>query len=209
MGEPGRTAQFRKQSQVKRPTTPGISIGIAIIVLAAILGVAFVSYFKPAARANASNQQPQAAQTSASEEMEPPSAGVTMRAYELIKKPYRYKKRLVMLDVTSRPVLYNGAVIQYAPGDDSRMGKSLGLLGLRFNRMISEDTALYDVMALDSTNHMDAEMVGQIVVIVPQGKEELDLGRYWGVEPLGIAEGTNAFGATLTVSRVRFWRYAD
>jgi len=132
-----------------------------------------------------------------------------MRAYDLIKNPYRYKKRLVMLDVTSRPVLYDGAVIQYAPGDDSRMGKSLGLLGLRFNRMVSEDTALYDVMALDSTNHMDSEMIGQIAVIVSQGQEELDLGRYWEVEPLGIAEGTNTFGATLTVPRVRFWRYGD
>ena len=85
----------------------------------------------------------------------------------------------------------------------------LGLLGLRFNRMVSEDTALYDVMALDSTNHMDSEMIGQIAVIVSQGQEELDLGRYWEVEPLGIAEGTNTFGATLTVPRVRFWRYGD
>jgi len=50
-------------------------------------------------------------------------------------------------------------------------------------------------------------MLGQLVVVLPPGRRDLDFGRYWEVEPLGVIEGTNGFGTPIQVPEVRFWRY--
>jgi hypothetical protein len=143
----------------------------------------------------------------AMEETEPPSSGVTLYAYDLMKNPFRYRNSTVVLDVVSRPVLFSGSVVQYAGGVDPRVAAQFGLLGMRFNRMVSEDTGLYAVMGIDASANSDAKMLGQLAVVTHGN--ELDLGRYWEVEPLGTTEGTNALGAVLSVPVVRFWRYTD
>jgi hypothetical protein len=143
----------------------------------------------------------------AAQEYEPPSAGVTVRPYELLRNPYQHKNRVILLDVMSRPVLYNGSVVQYAGGINPAVAARMGMFGLRFKRMLAEDTGLYDVMAIEATSNSEGEMVGQIAVVTPRELGELDLSRYWKVEPLGTVEGTNAFGAALTIPMVKFWGY--
>jgi hypothetical protein len=141
------------------------------------------------------------------QESEPPSADVVLHAYDVLKNPYGYKNRLVVLDVMERPVLFNGSLFQYAGGVDPRVATSLGMAGVRFDRMLTEDTAVYDVMALDANNNSDPELIGQLAVLLPSGRGQLELGPDWEVEPLGTVEGTNGFGARMQVPEVRFWRY--
>jgi ribosomal protein L7/L12 len=141
--------------------------------------------------------------------MEPPSANVTLHPYDLLKNPFLHKNNTISLNVMDHPILYRGSLLQYAGGIDPRISGQLGILGLRLNRMLSEHTALYDIMGMDSEGNSDPEMLGQLAVMIPAEHQQLDLQRYWEVEPMGVAEGTNAFGATLQVPLVRFWRYTD
>jgi hypothetical protein len=144
---------------------------------------------------------------------EPPPANVTLHAYDLLKNPYQYRNRTIVLNVMERPIMYHGSVVQYANigGVDARIATQFSLMGVRFNRMISEDTALYDILGTNAEFNASSEpeMLGQIGVILPPGRADLDLGRYWFVEPLGSMEGTNAFGAVLQAPQVRFLRYTD
>ena len=140
---------------------------------------------------------------------EPPLAGVSLHAYDLVKNPYGHKNHLVAVDVLERPVLFNRSLIQYAGGADPRVLTELGMAGVRLDKMLAEDTALYDVMGLNANENSDPEVVGQLVVLLPSGRGELELSRPWEVEPLGTTTGTNAFGASVLVPEVRFWRYSD
>jgi hypothetical protein len=158
--------------------------------------------------------------TITSTQVEPPHANVIIHPYDLVKDPFKYKNTLVILDIIPRPMLSNGSIMGYLPAPVDRNSDTspedevtlvqAGLLGLRFSRMTSADTALYDVMAAntDFPGH-DTDVLGQIAVIVPTGQHELALVRAWVVEPLGTLEGTNALGARLRVPLVKFWRYAS
>jgi hypothetical protein len=119
--------------------------------------------------------------------------------YKLLKDPYIYKNKIVVLDVKREPILidiYNGPVYEEIPG------------GLLFNRMISEDVALYDIMGLIApAEDRNVKMLGQIAIGVPSNQHQLQTEYDWEVEPLGTMEGTNGFGATLQVPLVRFRRY--
>jgi hypothetical protein len=141
------------------------------------------------------------------QESEPPSADVVLHAYDVLKNPYGYKNRMVVLDVMERPVLFNGSLFQYAGGVDPRVATTLGMAGVRFDKMLAENIVIYDVMALNANNNSDPELIGQLAVLLPTGRGQLDLGPDWEVEPVGTIEGTNGFGATVQVPEVRFWRY--
>jgi hypothetical protein len=134
-----------------------------------------------------------------------------LHPYDLLRNPFKFKNSLVILDVVSRPVLYNGTFVQYAEGYvDPRPGGQLSQTGLRFRKMVSQDTGLYDVMGLEGNFNAsgDSDLLGEIAVVSSTQDAELDLDRRWKVEPLGTLQGTNAFGATLDVPVVRFWGYA-
>jgi hypothetical protein len=73
--------------------------------------------------------------------------------------------------------------------------------------MIDENTALYDVMGMSAASGV-FDLIGQISIVVPKNRHDLELAYAWEVEPLGTVEGTNYFGAKLEVPAVRFWRYA-
>jgi len=55
---------------------------------------------------------------------------------------------MVTLNVAERPLMYEGSAIRYVDigGGDPRMGTELGMMGLRLNRMMSEDIASYDIL---------------------------------------------------------------
>jgi hypothetical protein len=183
----------------------GKYLGIVLLIIIVIAIVALVS--KNSGDSN----------TSAAKQEEPPRANVTIHPYDLVKNPFQYKNMLVVLNVVERPVVSNGAIFEYlnVVGDlnsgANPVATQLGLMGLRLNRMTSEDTALYDVMGVNTDSYAsgDAVVLGQIAIILPAQQSELELLRGWEVEPLGTVDGTNAFGGHLQVPLVRFWRYAS
>jgi hypothetical protein len=145
--------------------------------------------------------------------VEPPSANVTLRAFDLLTNPFPYRNHTVVLSAMERPVLYHGSVVQYVNigGTDARLATQLSLMGLRLNRMITEDTALYDILGKDADYNSGSEplVLGQLAVVLPSGRTDLDLGRYWVVEPLGAMKGTNAFGGQVQAPQIRFLHYTD
>jgi hypothetical protein len=139
-------------------------------------------------------------------QQEPPPAGVSLHAYDLLKDPYSYKGKMVVLDVYPQPIMTDGRVLGYSnpPRSESARMISFGFTGVRFARMLSEDQALYDV--IDAERHL----LGQIAVTSPsKSPHDLAVNLNWDVEPLGSLEGSNALGGTVTVPAVRFWGYTD
>jgi hypothetical protein len=169
----------------------------------------------PASSNRAASTAPDSAIPSApaaSAEQEPPFANVTVRAYDLTKDPYSYKGEMITLDVSDLPVLYNGSVIQYRPTAlyNPALAAQLGLMAVRFNKMMSEDIALYDVLGWDAqTSVSETQMLGQIAVVLMPGQQRPEASGDWDVEPMGVLDGTDGFGAEIQVPEVRFWRYED
>jgi ketosteroid isomerase-like protein len=137
----------------------------------------------------------------------PPVSGITLHPYDLFKNPYQAMGKLVLIDLNSRPILYNGAVIQYSGPVNPAIGVRFGLMALSLNRMTEENVALYNIMGIEA-GESDGEVLGQLAVVLPDGVAELRLDRNWMVEPLGPLKGTNYFGAGIQIPAVRFWRYS-
>jgi hypothetical protein len=103
--------------------------------------------------------------------------------------------------------MYNGQVMQYSQA--TNLGAvQMGYSGVQLDRMLSDRAALYNVMAMNADGEPGLEVVGQVAVLVP-ADAMLDPNRSWDIEPLGVVEGNNAFGASIEVPEVRFWRYSD
>ena len=137
---------------------------------------------------------------------EPKFSGVFLHPYDVVQNPYRYKGQLVGLEINTMPILYNGSVVNYGAPMEPRMGTRLGLMGLRFSRMLSEDDALYDVLGLQAGTS-EPNILGMLLVKVPSNSNDLNLGLIWIVEPLGVEDGTNGFGAEVHIPYMRFVRY--
>jgi hypothetical protein len=136
----------------------------------------------------------------------PPTSGLTLHPYDLLKNPYQSRGKLIALNLNSLPVLYNGAVIQYSGPMDPTMGTRLGLMALRLERMADENVALYNIMGIEAGGS-NGQTLGQMAVELPDGTTELKFDRAWMVEPLEPLKGTNYMGAAIQIPSVRFWRY--
>jgi hypothetical protein len=199
---------------VPAATGKGMSRPTKTILVVAAIVVAVVAIGITSSNTTSDTQKgasPAHVASGTDEKREPASANVTLRPYELVQNPYEYRNRMVVLTMMERPVLYNGSVVQYADigGADPRVAGQMGLMALRLNRMMSQGAALYDVLGIDATSNSQSEMLGRLLVILPDGRSQLELWRYWEVEPLGAVKGTNGFGAQIQVPEVRFWRYTD
>jgi hypothetical protein len=137
----------------------------------------------------------------------PPLSGLILHPYDLLKNPYQAKDKLVQLDLNSRPVLYNGTVIQYSEPVNPAIGERFGLMALQLDRMADENIALYNIMGIEA-GASEGQILGQLAVLLPDGTTALRLDRDWMVEPLGPLQGTNYVGADIQIPAVRFWRYA-
>ncbi len=131
----------------------------------------------------------------------------SLHPYDILRNPYAHKNHIISMDVASWPILYNSQLMQYT-GASNAAGVRLGYSGIRLNRMLSENTALYDVMGASAVGGPELELLGQLAVQGPS-VSELNIQKFWDVEPLGIMEGTNGFGAQIQVPQVKFWRYTD
>ena len=198
--------------------TVGGLVVLAVIILGTGLMVRNSGSSNKGNTANASVVPPEASTSSTAqagaEPAEPPKpqmpsvSGITLRPYDLLKNPYQAKEKLVLLDLNSRPVLYDGAVIQYSGPVNPTIGARFGLMALRLDRMADANVALYNIMGIEAGGS-DGDTLGQLAVALPDGTTELRLDRNWMVEPLGPLKGTNYLGADIQIPAVRFWRYAS
>jgi len=131
------------------------------------------------------------------------SATIIVRAYQLVQNPFAHEGKPVDLAPWQWPMLYNGQVYSWSRGANAQVG----YVGLRFNRMLEPQTAVFDVMAQDMTAPGELESVGQIIVILPPDVSRLDIMKTWVVIPLGTTDGTNYLGAVIHVPTVRFLKY--
>ena len=141
--------------------------------------------------------------TAAPTETKPPLDDATVYPYALLKNPYAHKNHRVVAP-TSWPVIFNGQVMDDREAHNEGMIQ-LGYTGLCFERMLSDGTALYNVMGTSAqSTSTELELLGQLAVQAPS-TAQLETQKFWDVEPLGAVEGTNAFGGQVTVPVVKFW----
>jgi hypothetical protein len=110
---------------------------------------------------------------------------------ELSKNPYRLKGHSGILDTTH--VSIRGAKVE--PFAFSFPGCCM-----RFEKMIDEDTATYEVLAGGES--------GEIAVVLDDS-DPPDPTRPWHIIVEGARDATNGFGAAISVSTVRFEGYAS
>ena len=133
----------------------------------------------------------------------------TIAAYQLLKNPFLYKNNKVILDPKQMPDLW----------EDGSINKILPITGVQFNRMITEDVAIYDVEAKayygSSIYSYNYETIGQLLVNFSEVPNTtpldgpLSLSKLWLVKPLGVADGYNAFGGNITVPKIKFLGYVS
>ena len=111
----------------------------------------------------------------------------------LSKNPFKYKGRSGVLDTSKLPILTpDGTLMGYT---------TLAPYGsLKLDKMLDEHTAIYNIV------NASLEPDGQIAVKLPNS-DAPDSGRLWKISVEGQLEGTNAYGASITVSSVRFEGY--
>lgn len=137
----------------------------------------------------------------------PTRVDVLLHPYDLVQDPFTYKGKQVHLDVWSQPVFLNGRIFNYLRLNENSALQ--GSTGLRLLKRLSEDQWLYDISGLDADAGYSATSPGQLVVAVPEEQPKpLALDRDWEIEPLGLVQGTNAFGGTVSVPLVRFLGYS-
>ncbi len=163
--------------------------------------------FQGAASRVATTSAQTTTQEGAAQTTQPPFVPVLLHPYDLLQNPFSYKDKEVWLDVSTEPIFLNGQILKYVP-TTRQTEISLGT-GLQFQRMLSESEALYAINGLDADTNYNSSMLGQLIVIAaPSPAPPTDEGSEWLVEPLGLAQGTNAFGAGVSVPLIRFVRYS-
>ena len=138
---------------------------------------------------------------------------VTVTPYDLMKNAYGTAQQIIVLEPRGRRMVdENDNVLPVRRGGDS----------LRFNRMIERGLALYDVVEdqyFGFYGGIHVKEVGQIAVdLRVAGTEytmdgvnvrvppntEIPTDHPWNIRQIGTLEGTNAFGAPTSISRVAF-----
>jgi hypothetical protein len=198
-----------------------IALLLAAAAVLALIGFAILHQSAPAPneptgrhQADADTAPPKAAEVPETEsnlKLE----DVTIHPYELAKNPFLMKTHLVMLDGHSYPILLDGNLLQYEEytGEPNIIGREL--VGLKFERMLDERTAIFAILGFNRAGIMSngtdegMEDLGELAVLVPSNSLQPDPEELWTVEPLGMLQGTNGFGASVSVPLVRFdgyWR---
>ena len=128
---------------------------------------------------------------------------VVVHPYDLLKNPFQHENELITMDVWGLPQLVNGGLYEYN-NYGGHAPVSLGLTGLRFNRMLARSVCLYDMMAMPERG--DSQVAGQLIVRVNSGTQPT-IDHPWLVQPIGTLAGTNGFGAAIDIPAVIFRGY--
>jgi DNA-directed RNA polymerase subunit RPC12/RpoP len=123
-------------------------------------------------------------------------SGITVTPYQIMKDPFTHQGKLLQLDIGNLPILVDGGLMQYIHQN--------GRVGLRLDKTVSSGRALYSVVGIDAHGDGNLEEFGQLVVDYPDQGEMPALDHYWFVVTEQPTEGTNGFGAPITVPTIRF-----
>ena len=139
---------------------------------------------------------------------------ITIHPYDLVKNSFLNKGHVVRLDVGSYPFLLDGNFLDYRSYDGAPGTVGDQFVGVRFEKMLDPETALFEVLGYQQGGDLSNDSsyggmgrLGQLVVLIPSASPPLDSQVLWNVEPLGIFEGSNAFGASVSAPLVRFCGY--
>ena len=129
-------------------------------------------------------------------------------AYDLMQNPFKYQHSVVLLDPRYFPLIVNHVFRQYQVSQDS---VSREYCGLRFEKMLNQDMAVYSIIASEqdpeSGWHGSIESIGHLLVAIADAAKLPDTVRVWRVEPLGTTKTTNGFGAREDTPTVKFLDY--
>jgi hypothetical protein len=123
-------------------------------------------------------------------------SGITVTPYQIMKDPFMHQGKLLQLDIGNLPIIVNGGLMQYVHQN--------GRVGLRLDRTVSSDRALFAVVGIDAQGNGNLEEFGQLMVDYPDQDETPALDHYWFVVTEQPTEGTNGFGAPVTVPTIKF-----
>jgi TonB family protein len=143
-----------------------------------------------------------------------PTVDVTLHPLEMVQNPFAYLGKIVSLNVLEMPTLYNGSPIAYlnyaGRGDQNDVfWERTGFIALRFNKMLTENEALYDVMGQEN-GAKNPTAIEHLAVVTPSGSSHpLNVRAIWQVESLGRERLTNELGGPVDVAKLRFWEYRE
>jgi hypothetical protein len=125
----------------------------------------------------------------------------------LYKNPYSYEKKSLWFDPRPVPFVYNDRVMSYSQPSTNAL--AVGFSGVSFNRALDARRLLFDLREQNyATSSSNLETYGQLAVVVREPQQmPLRLDRIWVLKGLGTIEGTNGFGAPITVPLVEFLYY--
>jgi hypothetical protein len=112
-----------------------------------------------------------------------------MEAYQLSKNAYQWRGHSGILDAHMPLIRSDGKLEGWLP-----------LPSLKFNKMISEHVAVFEVM------NSGEESGDELAVVLPDSQPP-DVTRPWNILVVGPLEGQSAGGAPITVTAVRFEGY--
>jgi|GEM_PF-2842534 len=192
-------------------------IGIGLL---ALVGFAVFANDSSRTSANPAQASPPPSVASQSTPLPPPPeekpsipeglATASVTPWQLLKNPFMQQGKLVRLDYLRLPVIYNDRVLGYAPCDATpEVCLQIDALGLKFNRMVAANQALYDVMAKDVESGVAATKQGELIVDLADPSDQPTIGKDWIVQTEEPTKGTNEFGASITVATVQFVRFAS
>jgi hypothetical protein len=113
----------------------------------------------------------------------------------LVKNPYQFKGHSGILNTNGTPVLM--------PNGSPLRGTLIPFACMKFERMLDEHTAVYEVQAYEDGVLMPQ---GELAVSVRDSVAP-DPSRRWRILVEGPMEGWNGFGAKITVTAIRFDGY--
>jgi len=113
----------------------------------------------------------------------------------LVKNPYQFKGHSRVLDARQTPVLM--------PNGSQLRGTLVPFVCMKFERMLDEHTAVYEVQAYEDGVVMPQ---GELAVILSDSTPP-DPKQRWRIRVEGPMDGWNGFGAKITVTAVRFDGY--
>lgn len=131
-----------------------------------------------------------------------------LRPYDLLKNPFMDKGKLVRFNPLDVPIVADGMPVRYDPIAPQAARRGY-IKGLRFDRMLSANVALFDIMGIEPMESTSLQMEGQLVVLLGSDVSAPGDMNLWNVEPIGTVTGTNAFGAQIEVPAIRFISYAN
>jgi hypothetical protein len=124
-----------------------------------------------------------------------PNSNDVLDPNDLVKNPYEWKGHSGILDTIQMPIIAaNGARMGFAPYPGGCM---------KFNKMLDEHTAIYEVMALDDGA---VESEGELAVIL-KDSDPPSSARPWRIFVDGPMEAVNGLDQTITLTSVKFEGY--